>query len=529
MPHHLQPRLCHVSEISDHLKFRLTAEQRAKAGRKPITFRKSTQPKKGYKQLYSRAEYNSVNPKTGKFRAKPAAGKLIGIIWDDDPQWVYETDKSRSPKADRRKKALAQKLKPQRATAEEVTSKFEEKLELDAEEIHVKTVPISLLLTVALICAITGKSDATSVASYWNVNLNQIKELYPEKELESISHDTVRRVYMGLTENSVQEFLLAFFDWLPKWQNGEHRHIAVDGQTCRASRNHDDDRRLMTLNAVDVTAGRLCTAHMMIPTKSTEPKYVPELISKFDIQGATVTLDALNTTVPVAQAIIDNGAYYLLPTKGNQPSLHEAVVEEVTRLAGEPPKLESRHKEHGRHDGRQYAVVPAAGLSQEILDKWPGLAEGALVRARTNSVRAGKDGYWRESDEYRYFISCHPYEDTEEFKQWLTQCVRSHWGVEIFHGTLDAIWRQDQMQCRYPAYLRTRSTLAKIAHNLLVTLQRIDQEERNVNKPRSLNQLSFEIGATPMRALEWLGKIIARRESFGQVLAGQTTQQERSQ
>ena len=269
------------------------------------------------------------------------------------------------------------------------------------------------------------------------------------------------------------------------------------------------------LNAVDVTAGKLCSWHLMISTKSHERKFAPELLSDFQIRGATVTFDALNTTPEIAHCIVNAGGYYLLAVKGNQPKLYEAVVAEIDKAVKVNEALDKALKlklEHGRYDGRGYVVVPASGLPQEILDKWPGLEEGCLIKAKTHSFRANRAGEWGSSEEIRYFITCHPYGDGS-ITEWLTTCVRSHWGVESFHWTLDAIWRQDQMQCMYPEYLRTRETLAKLGHNLLVTLRKIDQEERNLKEPRSEKQLSNEVGVTFENGLEWLEKIVRYKKA----------------
>ena len=70
------------------------------------------------------------------------------------------------------------------------------------------------------------------------------------------------------------------------------------------------------------------------------------------------------------------------------------------------------------------------------------------------------------------------------------------------------------MQCMYPEYLRTRETLAKLGHNLLVTLRKIDQEERNLKEPRSEKQLSNEVGVTFENGLEWMEKIVRYKTSI---------------
>ena len=512
MQKHATKRICRVEEINEKLlKFRLTREQRAKAGGEKISFRKSTQryAAKGYRQLLARAEYNKLNPATGKKHAAPVASKLIGIIWDDEPEWVYETDKTKSSKPELRQKAIAKRQEARRNITTLVASLFTDDIELEASAVHVKKIPLSLFLSVAVICACRGLTDATSVANYWNNNLASLRSLFPSYMLETISHDTVRRIYMSLTEKCVRGFMKNFYDWLPKWQSGERRHYAVDGQSCRSSRHVETYRRMMMLNAVDVTAGKLCSSHLMISTKSHEPKYAPELLSDFQIQGATVTFDALNTTPEIAHCIVNAGGFYLLAVKGNQPKLYDAVAAEIDKavdLNEELDKALQLKYEHGRNDERGYVVVPASGLPKEILDKWPGLEEGCLIKAKTHSFRPNGSGEWSSSDEIRYFISCHPY-GNGSITEWLATCVRSHWGVESFHWTMDAIWQQDQMQCMYPEYLRTRETLAKLGHNLLVTIRKIDQKERKLKEPRTETQLSHEVGVTFENGLEWVEKI----------------------
>ena len=129
-----------------------------------------------------------------------------------------------------------------------------------------------------------------------------------------------------------------------------------------------------------------------------------------------------------------------------------------------------------------------------------------MIKAKTRSFRKSGNGEWGYTEETRYFITCHPFCENG-IEEWLATCIRTHWGGESFHWTMDAIWRQDQMQCMYPEYLRARESLAKLGHNLLVTFRKIDQEERRLKTPRSETPLSHEIGVTLENGLDWLAKI----------------------
>ena len=361
---------------------------------------------------------------------------------------------SKSSIAERRREACANTLKPSRLTVGNMWAILEELIGFEENAVIVRKVPIPVFLSVALVCAFRGASDATSVANYWNNNIPFLSKIYPELTFKEISHDSVTRIYASLD--------------------------------------------------------KLCAGHTLIDTKSTEPKYAPRLLSLFNIHGATVTFDALSTTAQVAQAVLDRGGYYLLAVTDNQPKLFEAV----RNLIENSRKKEDRVTENSKHDceeKRLCTVVPACGLPAELLEKWPGLREGCVVKAQTRSFRRRND-VWGLSNETRWFITCHPYEGGS-IAPWLAECIRGHWGVESFHWTMDMSWRQDGMQCQHPASLNTREALAKMAGNLVRAFQVIDQQERGLKEPRSLAQIAHEVGSSLEVGLRWLRKLEFCKES----------------
>ena len=58
------------------------------------------------------------------------------------------------------------------------------------------------------------------------------------------------------------------------------------------------------------------------------------LFARLDLDGRTVSLDALHTQAETARALVlEHGADYLLTVKGNQPTVREAIE----RLVPEAP------------------------------------------------------------------------------------------------------------------------------------------------------------------------------------------------
>ena len=66
-----------------------------------------------------------------------------------------------------------------------------------------------------------------------------------------------------------------------------------------------------------------------IDGKSNEIPAVRELIDLLDIKGCMIMADALNSQKATAQKIIDNGADYLLPVKGNHSTLETDIADYV--------------------------------------------------------------------------------------------------------------------------------------------------------------------------------------------------------
>ena len=83
-----------------------------------------------------------------------------------------------------------------------------------------------------------------------------------------------------------------------------------------------------------------------------------------DIKGAIITIDAMGTQKAIAKQIIDGGGDYVLALKGNQETLHQAVINHLDEqfdgnLAGVKCALETSEKGHGREETRSYFQLPA--------------------------------------------------------------------------------------------------------------------------------------------------------------------------
>src|SRR5579863_8828443 len=101
--------------------------------------------------------------------------------------------------------------------------------------------------------------------------------------------------------------------------------------------------------------------------KSNEITAIPELLRLVDIKGGIITIDAMGTQKAIAEQIIAGEADYVLALKGNQETLHQAVIDDILEqwendFAGvEASQHQTRETAHGREETRSYiqmAVPP---------------------------------------------------------------------------------------------------------------------------------------------------------------------------
>ena len=305
--------------------------------------------------------------------------------------------------------------------------------------------PLESVIVIAIMAVLAGANGPTGIAKWANLKAEVLLKLLelphgiPQK-------DVFRRVLATLKPDAFQA---CFTLWLTALRAAaaeatgvERPTLAVDGKTLR--RSHDRSRGLGALHSVSVWASEfgLTLAQVATDEKSNEITAIPTLLSLIDIQGAIITIDAMGTQTAIAEKIIAGGGDYLLALKGNQGTLHDAVIEHIneqtkTEFRGSGARrLDTAEKNHGRIEQRTYIQMPAPKTLPGFKN-WKGLLSIGI--AFLWCIRDGK-----ETTEVRYFISSLPV----KVKQF-AHAVRSHWGIEnSCHWCLDVTYREDESRIR---------------------------------------------------------------------------------
>jgi predicted transposase YbfD/YdcC len=303
--------------------------------------------------------------------------------------------------------------------------------------------PLVSVVVIALMAALAGAGGPTAIAKW-----AALKEEFLSNTLDLPNgiprKDVFRRVLMAVRPGAFQA---CFVNWLNSLRataaaaTGEEQPVlAVDGKTAR--RSHDRKKGLGALHSVSVWASEfgLSLGQVACAEKSNEITAIPELLRLVDIKGAIITIDAMGTQKAIAAEIIDGKADYVLGLKGNQETLHQAVIDHINEMLDGDLEDAREHvtteKGHGREETRTYLQLPApADLPGFTL--WKGLKSIGIVTSQC--LRDGK-----ETIEVRYYISSL----AVAVKQF-ARAVRGHWGIEnTCHWVLDMTYREDESRIR---------------------------------------------------------------------------------
>ena len=302
------------------------------------------------------------------------------------------------------------------------------------------------IIAIGILAILCGADTFMGMRMFGLTHYKELKE-YMELPKGIPCHDVFGDVFSRIDRGAVAKY---FEKWLANlksrlWEKDAHHLIAIDGKTiCRSQHESHKAHHVITAYCSDLqlVLGQCCTEE-----KSNEITAIPELLDGLDIQGSTVTIDAMGTQKAIASKIREKGGEYILALKGNQGSLFEEIRENSLLLMEENNKKELKaqglfyetlDKDHGRIEKRSCWIFPDLSW-YENNQEWPGLQGAALVRSERTET--GKPSSCSD----RWFIYNHESLTAKEF----LQMQRSHWAIENnLHWTLDVLFKEDDAHIR---------------------------------------------------------------------------------
>jgi len=318
--------------------------------------------------------------------------------------------------------------------------------------------PLINVVVIAVCAVICGADDFVAIAKFGRTKREWLAR-FLDLETGIPSHDRFNAIFAAIKPAEFEKCLLSWITALHEVTDGQV--IAIDGKTLRRSFDTANSKAAIHMVSAWATANQISLGQVVVDAKSNEITAIPKLLEMLELSGAMVTIDAMGCQTEIAKKIVDAGADYCLAVKGNQPTLHQGIIDFFERSSADDfTGIRMRHhlteeNGHGREETRYYLICP---VPDDLPDRarWVGLK--AIGVAITEALRDGK-----QVSELRYYI-------LSKFiaGRRFADAVRGHWGIENrLHWQLDVTFQEDQCRIRQGHADANFSILRRTALSLL--------------------------------------------------------------
>lgn len=330
---------------------------------------------------------------------------------------------------------------------------FEEINDPREDNIRHKLIDIIFITICAVICNADNWQD---IKMFGKTKYEWFKK-YLELPHGIPSHDTFERVFSLLEP---YEFNKSFLLWIkainPKI---EEEIINIDGKTARHSYDSINSKQALHMISAWANKAGITLGQLKVADKTNEITAIPELLDLLEIEGSTITIDAMGTQKKIVTKIIEKKADYVLALKGNQGILKEDIelyfqdAKENNFKIGLFDYHKTVEKDHGRIEIREYWTTDDIDWIT-YKDEWKGFASICMVRSERIIGN-------QSSVEERLYIS-----SLESNAKKIGKAIRKHWGIEnSLHWVLDIAFNEDTPLNFTIGTLRSRDNCRKRKNN----------------------------------------------------------------
>lgn len=316
-----------------------------------------------------------------------------------------------------------------------------------------KLIDILIMTIYGLLC---GLKDFTNIADFMKLKEDYFTKLL-DLENGTPSHDCLSDLYASIDP---KQFMKIFIEWTKDIiEKKAGKKISIDGKAIKSATDKINNGNIPYIVSAFIGEIGLSIGEVKVDDKSNEITAIPNLLDLLDIEGATITIDAIGTQEDIVNKIVDKGGHYVLPVKDNQRILKKEIksqFDSYNNLLGNPEVFHKTtvEKSHGRIEERKYYLTYNTSKISDK-NKWKTVNAIAYMRV----TRTEKDETII-TDNY-YII------DYEISIDKLIESIRDHWNIECgLHWRLDVILDEDHSTNKTGNSIENLSIIRKIIFNL---------------------------------------------------------------
>ena len=316
-----------------------------------------------------------------------------------------------------------------------------------------KLIDILIMTIYGLLC---GLKDFTNIADFMKLKEDYFTRLL-NLENGTPSHDCLSDLYASIDP---KQFMKIFIEWTKDiLEKKTGKKISIDGKAIKSATDKINNGNIPYIVSAFIGEIGLSIGEVKVDDKSNEITAIPELLDLLDIEGATITIDAIGTQEDIVNKIVNKGGHYVLPVKDNQRILKKEIksqFDSYNNLLGNPEVFHKStvDKDHGRIEEREYYLTYN---TSKITDKEKWKTVNAVAYMRVTRT---------EQDETTITDNYYIIDNKIEIDK-LIDAIRDHWNIECgLHWRLDVILDEDHSTNKVGNSIENLSIIRKIIFNL---------------------------------------------------------------
>ena len=316
-----------------------------------------------------------------------------------------------------------------------------------------KLIDILIMTIYGLLC---GLKDFTNIADFMKLKEDYFTKLL-NLENGTPSHDCLSDLYASIDP---KQFMKIFIEWTKDiLEKKTGKKISIDGKAIKSATDKINNGNIPYIVSAFIGEIGLSIGEVKVDDKSNEITAIPELLDLLDIEGATITIDAIGTQEDIVNKIVNKGGHYVLPVKDNQRILKKEIksqFDSYNNLLGNPEVFHKStvDKDHGRIEEREYYLTYN---TSKITDKEKWKTVNAVAYMRVTRT---------EQDETTITDNYYIIDNKIEIDK-LIDAIRDHWNIECgLHWRLDVILDEDHSTNKVGNSIENLSIIRKIIFNL---------------------------------------------------------------